>query len=225
MTMGLQQLSRRIRGALALLRNSMSVRAKTAYARCHRMILPASVPQSACGALNLHLGCGKINHDKFINIDAHPFPHVHYVQSIAKLPQFKEGSVDLVYASHCLEHFSYLQTKPVLLEWCRVLKHGAILRLSVPDFDKLVEIYRIHEFDPDVILPQLMGGQNNRFNYHLTAFNSVNLSRLLLEAGFSYVRTWEPGSEDLTSFDDFSTYQKEVAGNFYAISLNIEAVK
>lgn len=177
------------------------------------------------GKLYLHLGCGHVNHKYFIHIDGYPFPHVHYVQSIDKLSQFDDARVDLIYASHCLEHFGYLRTKAVLEEWYRVLRKGAVLRLSVPDFDKLVEIYTIHHHDPDVILPQLFGGQNNKYNYHLTALNKLNLSRLLQEVGFEEIREWQPGAEELMTFDDFSIYKKEIEGKLYEISLNIEAIK
>lgn len=182
-------------------------------------------PVQAEGRLNLHLGCGEVDHKQFINIDGYPFPHVHYVQSIDKLPQFDNNSVDLIYASHCLEHFKYGQIEVVLQEWYRVLKKGAVLRLSVPDFDKLVEIYKIHNNDPDVILPQLMGGQNNRYNFHYTVFNNINLTNLLKSVGFLHIQEWQPGTSDLMTFNDFSIYKKDIAGKLYEISLNIEAVK
>ena len=203
----------------------LQIQPRIAYVKLKRLILAAPISERAEGNLYLHLGCGPINHEKFINIDGYPFPHVHYVQSINKLNQFESYSVDLIYASHCLEHFGYSQTECVLDEWFRVLKKGAVLRLSVPDFDKLVEIYSIHGHDPDVILPQLMGGQNNKYNFHYTALNKVNLERLLRAVGFSEVREWQPGMDDLTTFDDFSIYKKEIQGKFYAISLNIEAIK
>lgn len=198
---------------------------KIAFLKINQRLITVPIPEQAEGRLNLHLGCGSINHKQFINIDGYPFPHVHYVQSIDKLPQFENNCVDLIYASHCLEHFSYGQTKTVLEEWYRVLKRGAVLRLSVPDFDKLVEIYKIYNHDPDVILPQLMGGQNNKYNFHFTALNRVNLSRLLKSVGFTDIQEWEPGSTDLMTFNDFSIYKKEIAGNSFEISLNIEAVK
>lgn len=203
----------------------LKLQSRISYVKFKRLFVTEPIPVEAGGRLNLHLGCGKIDHKKFINIDGYPFPHVHYVQSIDKLPQFENDSVDLIYASHCLEHFSYIQSRPVLEEWCRVLKKGAVLRLSVPDFDKLVGIYLLHAHDPDVILDQLMGGQNNQYNYHLTALNKVNLPKLLLAAGFASIREWQPGADDLTTFKDFSIYKKEIAGKFYEISLNIEAVK
>ena len=189
------------------------------------LFLTVPIPEQAEGKLYLHLGCGNVDDNKFINIDGYPYPNVHYVQAIDRLFQFKDESVDLIYASHCLEHFRYLQTMAVLKEWYRVLKKGAILRLSVPDFDKLVDIYSKHNHDPDVIMPQLMGGQNNKYNFHLAAFNRVNLGRFLHSVGFSEIREWKPGSDELTTFNDFSIYKKDVEGKFYEISLNIEAIK
>ena len=154
-----------------------------------------------------------------------PFQHVDLVQSIDKLSNFKDDSVDLIYACHCLEHFSYSQTESVLLEWFRVLKSGGVLRLSVPDFDKLLNIYQSHKKDPDVIIPQLMGGHENVYNHHLTTFNIVNLTNYLKRVGFSYIQEWQPGVDKLKTFDDFSTYRKEVEGKHYEISLNLEAIK
>ena len=203
----------------------LQLRPRITYIKFLRLFIAPSIPVQAEGKLYLHLGCGAVDHNKFINIDGYPFPHVHYVQSIDRLPQFDDASVDLIYASHCLEHFSYGRTKAVLDEWYRVLKKGAVLRLSVPDFDKLVEIYTIHHHDLDMILPPLMGGQDNKYNYHLTALNKVNLSRLLQAVRFTEIREWQPGSGDLTTFDDFSIYKKEIAGKMYEISLNIEAIK
>ena len=184
-----------------------------------------AIPEVYNGKVYLHLGCGNINKENFINIDGSPYSHVHYVQSLDKLSNFDDDSVDLIYACHCLEHFRYSQTGSVLREWYRVLKNGGVLRLSVPDFDKLVGIYKAHNNDPNVILPQLMGGQNNKYNYHLTSFNIVNLTRYLEDVGFSCIKEWLPGSEELTTFNDLSVYKKEIEGKLYEISLNIEAIK
>jgi predicted SAM-dependent methyltransferase len=55
--------------------------------------------------MRLHLGCGNINYPDFINVDLMPASHVHYVRGINNLKPFKNNSVDLIYACHCLEHF------------------------------------------------------------------------------------------------------------------------
>ena len=84
--------------------------------------------------MNLHLGCGTINHPKFINIDGIPKPHIHYIRSIDNLSNFSNNSVDLIYACHCLEHFPYHQIPGIISEWVRIMKKDSILRISVPDF-------------------------------------------------------------------------------------------
>lgn len=185
----------------------------------HRPPLPQRVE-----GVYLNLGCGKTDHPKFINIDSFPHPHVHFVHRIDQLPMFSANSVDLIYASHCLEHFKYRSIGLILDEWIRVLKHGGVLRLSVPDFDKLALIYQ-DTGDPDDIVEQIMGGQNNRYNFHYAIFNKMNLTKHLLRAGFTDIREWTPGESDLTTFLDFSVWQKGVATKKYSISLNIEARK
>ncbi|MBI4855222.1 MAG: hypothetical protein HY818_00530 [Acetobacterium woodii] len=52
--------------------------------------------------LKLHLGCGNIHIDGFINIDANYFPNVDMVDNVRHLRKIEERSVDLIYASNVL---------------------------------------------------------------------------------------------------------------------------
>ena len=118
---------------------------------------PEPIIQNINSSIYLHLGCGEYNLPGYINIDALSYPHIHYVRPIDDLSIFETNSVDLIYASHCLEHFSYSQVSQVLSEWYRVLKVGGILRLSVPDFDLLLKIYTENGNDLENIIMPLMG--------------------------------------------------------------------
>lgn len=89
----------------------------------------------------LHLGCGNIKLDRFINIDVRCTLATDKVMDISNLSEFQDNSVDLIYASHCLEHFSFWVVADILLEWNRVLKQGGELILRLPDFDVLVNTY------------------------------------------------------------------------------------
>jgi hypothetical protein len=60
--------------------------------RILRFFNPKPIPD---GDYYLHLGCGSIDHPGFINIDGIDYPHVHFVQSITRLKQFKDNSVNL----------------------------------------------------------------------------------------------------------------------------------
>ncbi len=198
---------------------------KTLYGKLKRQVLRPALPKLEDGKLYLHLGCGSVNHEKFVNIDGLPAPHIHYIRAIDDLSPFTANSVDLIYGSHCLEHFSHREVPVVLAEWFRVLKTDGILRLSVPDFDALCKIYQESGNEMDSILEVLMGKQNYKYNFHMTAFNKSSLTRLLKNAGFREVQEWQPGSCELTTFQDFSNHKIPANQNYYPISLNLEAIK
>ena len=203
--------------------NTISGVIKLYFDRVARLLHGPKIPENN-GKVFVNLGCGMTNHPGFINIDGYPHRHVHFVNHIDRLKMFMDDSVDLIYASHCLEHFKYREIDRVLSEWIRVLKPGGVLRLSVPDFDKLLAIYS-DTGNPDDIVEQLMGGQDNRYNFHYVLFNRKNLTGHLVRSGFTDAREWIPGSNDLTTFDDFSVYHKTVDGKEYPVSLNLEARK
>ena len=175
--------------------------------------------------LRVHLGCGDIDYPGFVNIDARPAAHIHYVQGIDRLPQFADNSVSLIYVSHCLEHVPHRLVGPVMAEWYRVLAPGGVVRVSVPDFDQLVDIYLDNERDMLSVLQPLMGGQDYAFNFHYTAFNAADLSRQFVEVGFVDPRHWQFGSEMYTSLPDWSGRSISYNGKPYPVSLNLEASK
>ncbi len=191
----------------------------------HFFLRPAR-PRLPNGEVRLHLGCGKIDHPGFVNIDALPRRNVHYVQAVDRLNRFRDNSVDLVYACHVLEHFSHLQVPAVLREWGRVLKPGGKLCLSVPDFDRLLDIYRDNGSDAEIILNALMGGQEYAYNFHRVIFTRNYLEKLLLQAGFRRVQAWTP-DDGGTGHDvnDWSRRPLLVDGRPYPVSLNLEAEK
>ena len=214
-----------IRSQWVSLTQGLGTEFKILGARIRRLFLPIPHPKLENGQINLHLGCGPINHPKFINVDGLPAPHVHYIRPLNDLSCFDDNTVDLIYASHCLEHFSHLKIHEVLSEWFRVLKKGGILRLSVPDFDLLLEIYQDSGKNIYTILTGLMGGQDYKYNFHMVVFNKSSLNSLLEEFDFKEVSEWHPGSCELTTFDDHSICEFKVNKKKYPVSLNLQAVK
>lgn len=182
-------------------------------------------PSQEDGSVNLHLGCGPINHSAFTNIDIVPYSHIHYLRPINDLTIFEDESVDLIYASHCLEHFSFREVSSVLSEWARVLKKGGIIRISVPDFDSILETYEAAGRILDPVLEAIVGGQDYQFNFHYVVFNRDYLRRQLEQASFTDIKEWEPGSTVLTTFDDWSSKEFIVGEHKFPISLNLEARK
>ena len=64
-----------------------------------------------------------------------------YCDASKRLP-FKDASVDLIYSCHMLEHLDKNESNTFFDESYRVLKHNGLLRIVVPDFNKLIEKYR-----------------------------------------------------------------------------------
>ena len=54
---------------------------------------------------------------------------------------FKSDSVDLVYSIATMEHLTYQEFINCLIESHRILKKGGVVRMVVPDLDKLVKNY------------------------------------------------------------------------------------
>ncbi len=184
------------------------------------------MPENEDGRVLVHIGCGRINAPGFINIDAVALAHVHIpTDDIADLSCFADRTVDLVYMCHVLEHVRRPVLGLVLKEIHRILKPGGVLRLSVPDFDRLVDIYQAAGRNIEKISRQLMGGQDDEYNIHYCVFNRPRLSGLLNEAGFPEIREWDPRDCRDHDFKDKADRHLAVDGEKRPISLNLEAVK
>ena len=175
--------------------------------------------------IKLHVGCGEKFIPGWIHIDLKKYPHIDYVTDASDLHVFENNSVDLIYACHLLEHFKRCDIDLVLKEWYRVLKPGGILRLSVPDFSALVEVYNKYK-DMGIIMGPLYG-RGNPGNQHYIAFDFRYLKKRLQLIGFDKVRLWDWRISDIKDYDDYSqSYIPHLCKNDgILVSLNVEAIK
>ena len=180
--------------------------------------------------IKLHIGCGSRDFGRdWLHIDGNrTYPHVdlHNIHDI-ELP---DDSVELIYASHLLEYFDRKEVLPLLAEWNRVLKKGGVLRLSVPDIQRLIEIYR--ENDLDAILGPLYGkmkidSNDSKYVYHKTIYDEPSLQKVLEVSGFKDVRRWNWKETEHHYIDDHSQAYFPHMDKTYGvlISLNLEATK
>lgn len=181
--------------------------------------------------MKLHLGCGKRYIPGYIHIDLADYPHIDYKHRVDDLSNFSNDSVDLIYASHVLEYFDRLEARRVLAEWRRVLKSGGILRLAVPDFEALVEVYLKYK-DLNLIHGPLYGrweipGSKPIIIYHKTCYDFISLQRILVESGFVDVHRYDWRQTEHKDYDDYSQayipHMDKEHGKL--ISLNVEATK
>jgi predicted SAM-dependent methyltransferase len=176
--------------------------------------------------MKLHLGCGAKYIPGFVHVDIEDHPHVDYRVPINSLPFAHDGSVELIYASHVLEHFGRHEVDQVLREWCRVLRKGGVLRVAVPDFAAVTIRYR-ETTELSELIGLVCGGQRNPYDFHKMVFDEKLLRDRLLAAGFNSAARYDWHNTEHAQMDDYSQaylpHMDKESGRL--MSLNMEAVK
>ena len=157
---------------------------------------------------------------KILNIQ--PGEGVDYIGSCTDLGQFKNASVNEVYASHIFEHLSYVnELLDTLKEVQRILKTGGILRCSVPDFEILCKMFLHPSLSGEqrfFIMNMIFGGQQDPHDFHKVGLSWELMSSYLQQAGFSSIRR-------VSEFGIFENDCSSIKIGGQLISLNIEAIK
>jgi SAM-dependent methyltransferase len=186
-----------------------------------RRLRPPALPTSPDGKLRIHVGCGSVDAAGFVNVDLLAAPHVHVQGPIDDLSVFPDGCADLVYACHCLEHFGFRHSRPVLEEWARVLRPGGLLRVAVPDFAVIARAYAaggtIRELQS-----LLFGGEDYRLNFHAAVFDEAHLRELMAGVGLVDIHRWDAAAVDHHDFKDESSLTCRLGDSTVLLSLNLE---
>ena len=67
--------------------------------------------------------------------------HNYFVSGNAENINFKNNKCDTVFCSHVFEHIPHIRLPIVIAEINRVMKKGAILRILIPDLEKMCRAY------------------------------------------------------------------------------------
>lgn len=89
----------------------------------------------------VNLGCGNRYHKDWINLDFKSNSEYVIEYDLHTSLPFDDKSVDVIYSSHVLEHFSKCFAPKFLEECYRVLKPKGIIRVVVPDLEQIVKNY------------------------------------------------------------------------------------
>lgn len=169
--------------------------------------------------MKLHIGGWATKEGwKILNIQKKD--NVDFVGDISNLSQFKDNSIDEIYASHVFEHVRYIDAKGTLLGIHRVLASGGKFYISVPDMEVLFRQFlekknetknKIH------IIRMIFGGQKDENDFHYFGWDFELLSGLLKNVGFKNIKR----VKSFSLFDDSSN----MAPHGEPISLNLIAEK
>ena len=171
--------------------------------------------------IRLHLGSGKINLQGWINIDVEDKKHIHIKEKDFKLECFTDKSISEIYLCHVLEHFTEYEISNLMEIFSKKLKKGGILRISVPNFDNILEIYKKKKNNIEKIHPILFGGQDNLYNFHKSAFNKQKLISIFKKYNFKSINEWDTLEIFGSNLGDYSNVNIKVRGIQIPVSLNI----
>jgi hypothetical protein len=153
--------------------------------------------------VKLDLGAGDIVPDDYTPL-GHAFGSEIYPLAYA------DNSVDAIRAVHVLEHFSHREVNDVLADWVRALKPGGVLKIAVPDFEKIAQGYLEGKGEQIPAEWLIMGGQSQEDDFHRALFDREHLRQRLAQAGLVLLKPWESEIVDCAA---------------YPISLNLQGTK
>ena len=177
--------------------------------------------------IKINMGCGRRNFgSEWVHIDGGDYSHLDYydIQNL----KFEDNAVDLIYASHVLEYFDREEVIELLKEWRRVLKPAGTLRLAVPDFKAMVELYN-RGYKLEGFLGPLYGKMlmQDKKIYHKTVYDFKSLSSLLASVDFISIGLYDWRETEHLHIDDHSQaylpHMDKESGTL--ISLNLECTK
>jgi hypothetical protein len=118
-----------------------------------------------------------------------------YADAINSIPH-SDKSVTVLYSCHMFEHLDRLEAKSFLREARRVLVHGGIIRIAVPNIRYHIDRYLVHgdsdRFIDDLYMARLRPtGILAKLRYliigerhHLWMYDGPSLCKILKQAGF-----------------------------------------
>lgn len=121
-------------------------------------------------SLKLNLGCGLKKKEGWINIDSASDCHPDILLDLSEPLPFEDQSVDEILADAVLEHFDKYARYFLLCHWVKVLKIGGTLRISVPNFQKI--IHRYFKWDFNDFVDTIFGETMWTSKYYIGHFGS-----------------------------------------------------
>ena len=174
------------------------------------------------------MGCGWRNFGKeWIHVDGGDYDHLDHSDIFLSL--YDDNFVELIYSSHLISYFNADEIEKLLSSWNRVLKSNGILRISVPDFKVIADLYSNGKYSLDYFLGPLYGKMTmgNDIIYHKIVYDWLSLKNLLEKGNFREVVKYDWKDVEHSGSDDFSQaylpHMDKVNGTL--LSLNVECIK
>lgn len=165
--------------------------------------------------IKLNLGCAKDIKEGYVNIDTCAFNEKVTEMDIRNL-QYKNSTVDEIYAKDIIEHMPFQESIECLEKWCNLLKPNGSIFIQTICFDSFIESYSLKIWDINTINYMLFAGINwvdgvtRNEDFHKSIYNKEILEKVLIKNNCSILKV------------EFDLIDKNLIDNPYCHNLNIK---
>jgi predicted SAM-dependent methyltransferase len=135
--------------------------------------------------LKLDIGCGNSKQLGFVGLDLRRTSQVDIVADASMLP-FRDNSIDHVFSSMLIEHFSHRVAKSVLKEWIRIVKKDGVVEIRCPDLRLRSLLLFLKPTWANI--KNVYGEQDYSGNFHKCGFSYELLKSMLESLGVKKVK-------------------------------------
>ena len=127
---------------------------------------------------------GRMPRERYAQHREGVFSRLQYLDLTKKLP-YADNAIEAIFSSHVFEHLFMDEVERLVDECFRVLKPGGVVRVVVPDLEKIMKLYDAN--DPREFLASIyeVATRSAVKNSHHSGFTGAFISRLFQEAGFT----------------------------------------
>lgn len=194
----------------------------------------------------LYVGCGNHRLEGFIHADISVYKlskikdlskkKIDLICDITKKIPLKDNSIKVIFSRDTLEHLKWDELNNHLIECNRILEDNGIVRITMPNLDKIIERY--HKKDEDLEyaiknseISSLISPIHNHtdlfinrilYHDHYYLHNYDTIKRILTNCGFSEIKEVRPGETALKNLEKIFYEAEKGSEN---ISFHIEAKK
>jgi predicted SAM-dependent methyltransferase len=190
----------------------------------------------------LHVGCGPNKLSGWLNSDAlHHEPGPTYILDVSRQFPIADNTFDYVYSEHMIEHIEYNVGQYMINESYRILKPGGKIRITTPDINFLIDIYKNPEnelyqrylnWSTPLLMPWAPSTNpiflfNNfvRAWGHVFIYDKNSLAECLMSAGFHTVTEHKICESADVELQDLENYARMGKDFLQLESMTLEAIK
>ena len=164
------------------------------------MTLKEYIEKQKLSKIKIHVGCGGMRWQDYINVDLHPYSlSVHDrsrsgcvadVYADMRSLGLADNSIDEVFTSHTIDHFNRWVALDMLTDWYRMFKPGGTLIIEVADFVRCI-LWLFHPLKKKrkLALDQFYGNQWDKIDFqtHRYLWSARELKTELMKIGYNNV--------------------------------------